>query len=144
MRVNTTHDGSQFQKDNHDLFTLIRNYLTGTDGWNVISGYNRSRDGRGAYLALCSHYEGASYHDVNKSRANMMMSRTFYKGDTTKFDWQKYLTIHLEAHRLFTDAGEPLPESIKILNFKNGIRPEAGLESAIDVARKTPQINSAF
>ena len=110
MRLNTTHEGPEFQKDNHDLFTLIRNYLTGTDGWNVISRFNRARDGRGAYIALRAHYEGASYHDLNKSRANIMMSRTFYRGDTTKFDWQKYITIHLEAHRLFYSAGEPLPE----------------------------------
>ncbi len=36
MRLNTTHDGPEFDKDNQDLFTLLRNYLTGNDGWNVI------------------------------------------------------------------------------------------------------------
>ena len=66
--------------------------------------------------------------------ANIMMSQTFYKCDTTKFNWEKYVTVHLEAHQMFSDAKEPLPETIKILSFKSGIRPEAGLESALDVA----------
>ena len=52
MKQNTTHIGPEFQKDNQDLFTLIRHYLTGTDGWNVVSRYQQTKDGRGAYLAL--------------------------------------------------------------------------------------------
>ena len=50
MRLNTTHSGPDFNKDNQDLFTLLRNFLTGTDGWNVISKFQRNKDGRSAYL----------------------------------------------------------------------------------------------
>ena len=144
MKLNATHIGPEFQKDNNDLFTLIRHYLTGTDGWNVVSRYQRMKDGRGAYLALRSHYEGESFNDLLKSRANLMMSRTFYRGDTTKFTWEKYVSVHLEAHRMFFDAKEPLADTIKILNFKTGIRPEAGLESSIDAARAIPELKSNF
>ena len=45
---------------------------------------------------------------------------------------------------MFEDVGEPLSESIKILNFKGGIRPEAGLESALDVARGLQNVNNNF
>ena len=127
MKENTTHSGPEYEKDNQDLFTLLRSYLTGTDGWNVISSHQRTKDGRAAYLALRSHYEGSSFHDLIKSKANIMMTRTFYRGDPTKFTWEKFVSIHLEAHRMFEDVGEPLTESIKILHFKGGIRPEAGL-----------------
>ena len=144
MKENTTHAGPEFEKDNQDLFTLLRSYLTGTDGWNVISSYQRKKDGRAAYLALRSHYEGSSFHDLIKSKANIMMTKTFYRGDTTKFTWEKFVSIHLEAHRMFADVGEPLTESIKILHFKGGIRPEAGLESALDVARGLPNVNANF
>ena len=144
MKKNTTLYGPEYEKDNQDLFTLLRSYLTGTDGWNVVSSHQRTKDGRAAYLALRAHYEGASFHDLIKSRANVMMSRTFYRGDTTKFNWEKFVSIHLEAHRMFEDVGEPLSESIKILNFKGGIRPEAGLESALDVARGLPNLSNNF
>ena len=144
MKENTTHSGPEYEKDNQDLFTLLQSYLTGTDGWNVISSHQRTKDGRAAYLALRSHYEGSSFHDLIKSKANIMMTRTFYRGDTTKFTWEKFVLIHLEAHRMFEDVGEPLTESIKILHFKGGIRPEAGLESALDVARGLPNVNTNF
>lgn len=144
MRLNTTHQGPEFEKDNQDLFTLLRHYLTGTDGWNVISRYSRNRNGRNAFLALRAHYEGDSFNDLLKSRASIMMARTFYRGDNVKFKWENYVTIHLEAHEMFFDAKDPLGESIKILNFKSGIRPEAGLESSIDVARGNPEVNRTF
>ena len=144
MKENTTHSGPEYEKDNQDLFTLLQSYLTGTDGWNVISNHQRTKDGRAAYLALRSHYEGSSFHDLIKSKANIMMTRTFYRGDTTKFTWEKFVLIHLEAHRMFEDVGEPLTESIKILHFKGGICPKAGLESALDVARGLPNVNTNF
>ena len=144
MRLNTTHFGPEYDKDNQDLYNLLRSYLTGTPGWNIISKYQRSKNGRDAYLALREHYEGSSFHDLKKSKANNMMLKTFYRGDTLKFKWQNFVDIHLEAHRLFYEAGEELSDTIKILNFKSGIRPEAGLESTIEVARATPAINKNF
>ena len=144
MKKNTTHQGPEYEKDNQDLFTLLRSYLTGTDGWNVISSHQKTKNGRAAFLALKAHYEGASFHDLIKSKANILMSRTFYRGDNPKFNWEKFVSIHLEAHRMFEDVGEPLSESIKILNFKSGIRPEAGLESALDVARGLPNLSNNF
>ena len=144
MKKNTTHPGPEYEKDTQDLFTLLCSYLTGTDGWNLISSHQRTKDGRAAFLSLRSHYEGASFHDLIKSRANLIISRTLYRGDTTKFTWEKFVSIHLEAHRMFEDVGELLSDSIKILNFKGGIRPEAGLESARDVARGLPIVNNNF
>ena len=144
MRLNATHFGPEFDKDNQGLFTLLRNFLTGTDGWNIIAKFQRNKDGRNAYLALREHYEGASFHDLIRSRANNLMLRTFYRGDTTKFNWERFVAIHLEAHQMFDNIKEPLPDSIKILNFKAGIRPEAGLESALDVARGLPNVGNNF
>ena len=85
MRLNTTHIGPEYEKDNQDLYNLLRSYLTGTAGWNIISKYQRAKNGRDAYLALREHYEGSSFHDLKKSRGNNMMLKTFYRGDTTKF-----------------------------------------------------------
>ena len=45
---------------------------------------------------------------------------------------------------MFDNIKEPLPNSVKILNFKAGIHPEAGLESALDVARGLPSVGNNF
>ena len=144
MRLNATHFGSEFDKDNQGLYTLLRNFLTGTDGWNIIANFQRNKDGRNAYLALRAHYEGASFHDLIRSRANNLMLHTFYRGDTTKLNWERFVAIHFEAHQMFDNIKEPLPDSIKILNFKARIHPEAGLESALDVARGLPNVGNNF
>lgn len=88
MRLNTSLFGPEFERDNHDLFTLLRIFLTGTDGWNVVSKYQKDRNGRAAHLALRAHYKGLSFHHLLKSRANSMMTKTFYRGDNTKFNWE--------------------------------------------------------
>ena len=127
MRLNTTHSGPEYAKDNQNLYNLLRHNLTGTAGWNVIAEYNKTNDGRRAYLALRVHYEGKSFFDAVKSKANQNMTKTFYKCGTPKFTREKFVEIHLEAHRMFEDVGGALSESMQTLNFKSGNRPEASL-----------------
>jgi len=144
MRDNTTLRGTDYKVDNGNLFVILRHYLTSTPGWNVIAKYTNENDGRKAFKSLRAHYEGASYFDLMKTKANSMMMKTFYRGDTHKFSWEKFVALHLEAHRMFDDIGEALPESLKILYFKGGIRPEAGLESSMEVAKGLPNVGTSF
>ena len=57
-------------------------------------------------------------------------------GEYKNFDFNKYIDIHLEAHRYYNQA-EPgaLAESMKILHFKSGIRSKAGMEASIKAAK---------
>ena len=55
-----------------------------------------------------------------KTKANSMMMKTFYRGYTHKFTWEKFVALNLEAHRMFYEIGEPLTESMKILYMKGG------------------------
>ena len=144
MRDNASFKGTDYQNDNQSLYTMLRHYLTGTPGWNVIARYANENNGRKAFKSLRNHYEGASYFDLMKTKANAMMMKTFYRGDTLKFSWEKFVAVHLEAHRMFDDINEPLTDSFKILYMKGGIRPEAGLESSLEVAKGLPDINSSF
>ena len=144
MMNNTSLNGNDYDSDNHTLFTILRHYLTNTPGWNVIAKFAREEDGRAAFKALRKHYEGASYHEAMKTRANAMMMRTFYRGGPSKFTWEKFIGIHLEAHRMFDDIGEPLTDSLKILYLKGGIRPESGLESSMEVAKGLPHTRNNF
>ena len=125
-------------------FTILRFYLTHTTGWNVISKFSKEKNGRKAFKALRERYEGSSYHDLIKTQANAMMMKTFYRGDTMKFNWERFISIHLEAHRMFEDINEPLTESMKILFLKGDIRPEAALESSLEVAKGLPGVSDNF
>ena len=144
MRLNASLRGNDFRTDNKSLYTILRHYLSNTPGWNVISKFSTDSDGRKAYKTLRSHYEGASYYDLMKTKANTLMMKTFYRGDTMRFSWEKFVAVHLEAHRMFSDIGEPLTDSLKILYMKGGIRPEAGLEASMEVAKGLPNVNNSF
>ena len=144
MRLNASLKGNDYETDNRNLYTILRHYLSNTPGWNVISRFSTESNGRKAFKTLRAHYEGASYFDLIKTKANSMMMKTFYRGDTLKFSWEKFVAVHLEAHRMFDDIGEPLTDSLKILYMKGGIRPESGLESSLEVAKGLPNVNSKF
>ena len=144
MLKNATLSGPDFNQDNEVLYIILRHYLTGTAGWNIISKFSKNKNGRGAYLALRNRYESPAYNDALKTQANSTLTTTFYKGDNTKFNWEKFVSLHMEAHRKFEEINEPLPESMKILHLKTGIRPEAGLEAELAVARAKPEINTSF
>lgn len=144
MKNNTSLRGIDFNADNQSLYTILRHYLTDTPGWNIISKFANENHGRKAYMALRKHYEGSSYHDLMKSQASAMLMKTFFRGDTLKFPWEKFLGVHLEAHRIFEDIGEPLTESLKIMYLKTAIRGEAGLDASLDVAKNFPNLNESF
>ena len=134
--------GPDFNQDSSSVFTILRVTLTSTPGWNVISSFSRKKDGRGAFIALKAHYQGRSYFELMKTQATTMMTRTFYSGDRAKFTWEKFVDIHLEAHELFTQTGEPLSESMKILNLKNGIRDTAMMEISLMSAKRTLEVTT--
>ena len=144
MKLNASLRGNDYKTDNQNLYIILRHYLSNTPGWNVISKFSNENNGRLAYKTLRGHYEGASYYDLMKTKANTLMMKTFYRGDTLKYSWEKFVAVHLEAHRMFDDIGEPLPDSLKILYMKGGIRPEAGLEASMEVAKGLPNVNNSF
>ena len=103
MASKATLDGPEFDRDNAKVFAVLRTILTGTPGWNIISKYSGRRNGRKAFLALSSHYQGWSYHDYMRTQANTLLTKTFYNDNKVKFKWENYIAIHLEAHVLYEE-----------------------------------------
>jgi len=74
---------------------------------------------------LRQFFEGEDF--IERTRARL--SSTFYKGETSKFNFEKYINVHKTAHRMLQDYnfnnGSGLDNSTKIQHCKSGIRPEA-------------------
>ena len=144
MAKNTSLKGTDFTIDNQTLYTTQRFYLTDTTRWNIISKFSKEKNGRKAFKALRERHEDSSNHDLIKTQANAMMIKPFYRGDIIKFNWEFFISIDIEAHRMFEDINEPLTESMKILFLKGGIRPEAALRSSLEVSKGLPGVNHNF
>ena len=147
VKQNATLFGQKFKEDNEQVYNMLSSKLQGTVGWNYIHTLKTSKDGRSAYMKLKSHYEGESFKDVYREKAFATLSSTFYHGERSKFTYEKYLAIHMEAHRWLLEInhgtdGKGLDDTTKIQYFKTGIRPKAMLETALSVARSSPLYNT--
>ncbi len=61
--------GPYFELDNNAIFDSLKSYALGGPHWTWIQDYEKKRDGRGAWLALKSHFDGPNNHIRLKAAA---------------------------------------------------------------------------
>ena len=122
--------------------------LVGTDSFNHISSHSTTKNGRRAWLSLKSVYEGVDFSERQRETTFTRLTHTFYKGETARFNMEKYIAIHKNAHKMLEDAGYNggmgMDEATKIQHFKSGIKSDAGLEVALTSLRADPTKYSDF
>lgn len=138
-RMNSTHYGPYFKRDNKKVSILIKTLLINTPSYNHVITSCDKYDGKAAFKHLKEYYEGEDYKERNISTAFEQLNSTFYRGDTPRFTFEKFVSVHLEAHRLLFEAeynnGLGMDDATKIQHLKNGIKADAGLEHALTTAR---------
>ena len=102
-RTLTTHFGRAYKEDNKAVWDILKSNLLGEPAYNHISSNNTSRNGRGAWQSLVGFYEGEDFKERLRESAFSKLSTTFYKGETHRFDFEKYIQVHKEAHKLLED-----------------------------------------
>ena len=107
--------------------------------FNHISRFDVRSDDRQAWLALRQFYEGEDFIETTRESAFARPTSTFYKGETSKFNFEKYINAQKTAHKISEDCnfnnGSSLDDATKIQHFKSGIWPEASLEVALTTSR---------
>jgi len=72
-------EGDQFDIDNERVFGVIKHLILERPAWAYITdGINRSKDGRAAWIALCSHYEGESFLHKQKEEAYKTIRKNYF------------------------------------------------------------------
>jgi hypothetical protein len=140
----TTHFGRSFKADNKTVWEHLKNLNIGHPPYNHISRFNSSANGRGAWIALKTFYEGEDFQERMRESAFTKLTNTFYKGETSRFSFEKYVEVHKSAHKMLEDCnynnGLGMDDPTKIQHFKTGIKTEAGLEHAMTHIRANPQL----
>lgn len=138
-----TQFGAPFNQDNLLVWNLLKSQLLGTPVFNHIANCDSSSNGRKAWNILTEFYEGEDFKTRLKDTAFSKMMQTFYRGDTVRFSFEKYISVHKHAHKMLEDAGynnsQGLDDSTKCHHFIAGIKEQAGLEHALCTARSNPQ-----
>ena len=141
FRAMTVHFGSAFKKDNQAVWLLLKKHLLGIPSYNHISRFDNTKNGKNAWKTLKDFFEGEDFRERMRESAFAKLSGTFYKGETARFSFEKYIQVHKAAHKMLEDAeyGENgMDNATKIQHFKQGIKVEAGLETALTQVRANP------
>ena len=146
LRTKTIHFGPGYKQDNTTLWNKLQIALVGKPGYNHISRYVNAKNGRSAWMALRSFYEAEDFKQRNREQAFDKLNNTFYKGESARFTFERYINIHKTAHKDLMDAGynlgAGLDDETKITMFRNCIREGANLETAITTARGNPRLTT--
>jgi hypothetical protein len=92
-RMPHTHTASR--EDNIKVWEIITDSLHETEAFDWIKGSERRRrNGWAAYIALTTHYLGASKNKTLRNQADTRLLKTFYGGEKNKFDWSRFVSVH--------------------------------------------------
>jgi hypothetical protein len=107
MVAQMPHTHIAYRQDNIRVWEIIRDSLHETGAFNWIKRSERRRDGRSAYLALTTHYLGASKNEALRNQADNRLLKTHYEGEKNKFDWSKFVSVHKRCHNDLEATGPP-------------------------------------
>ena len=141
----TVFEGRHYELDNPRFYRELKSFVVNGEGWSYIKKFERSQDGRKAYLALKTQCEGTASKITRKNKAYASVSNAQYTGARKQYKFQDYINIHQTAHNeiLDCDATEAVPESKKVSDFLKGIT-DPKLESAVSVVLGDPKMLNDF
>ena len=95
--------GDAFKLDNIKLWNMLEGQIINTDPYNHISAFSKQKHGKNAWNALKLHYEGENAKQRLRTIAMDKLKSTKYFGDTKYFTFEKYINIHVKAHKQLLD-----------------------------------------
>lgn len=134
----TTLTGPWFELDNQHIFEEFKALILKGPGWSFIKAYDRTKNCRGAVLALRRQCEGIAAVQTRKAAAYAKIASARYSGQKRQFSFDSYVEIHQEAHNTLSDLEEPVPETKKVTDFLAGIT-DTRLSNAKDLILGDPQ-----
>ena len=138
-----SHSGSTFETDNQSVWALLRHVTHGGPGWAWVMQHSITRDGRSAYLALTSHYLGDATQGRIRTRADTILSKTYYDGKSKNFSFEKYCEVLNRAIRDLQETGESVPMDRQVRILLGGVR-DSRLQSAVNTILSTPTLRNDF
>ena len=130
----TIFSGRHYEIDNARFYRELKSFTVNGEAWSYIKKFERSQDGRKAYLALKTQCEGTASKITRKNKAYASIANATYSGSRRQYKFQDYINTHQAAHNeiLDCDPTEAVPESKKVADFLKGIT-DPKLESPVSV-----------
>jgi hypothetical protein len=93
---------------------LLKSYLINTPGWTWIESFNATENGRGAFLAWATHYNGQGELSKRTAMAKAKIKNLFYKNEWS-LTFEKVMEILSKSFSILDkDPDERLSEHQKV------------------------------
>jgi hypothetical protein len=144
MIATTPLTGDQYDLDNERVYGIIKQLILEGPAWSYVTDViDRARNGRAAWLALRSHYEGESFLNKQKEETYKMIENVHYKGERTTFTFEHFTGILTKGYNDLQRYGEPVLEAKKVRDLLSKIS-DPKLESAKQAVRINAQYKNNF
>jgi hypothetical protein len=143
MMATTMLSGDHYKVDNTRLYNDLKPLVVEGAGWAFIKKFDKSKNGRGALMALKKQAEGNSAKRTRKAKAYASLAQARYRGERRSFDFSNYVQIHQDAHNELLELEEPVPATKKVQDFLSGIL-DPRLQVGKDIVLGTPMYLQDF
>jgi hypothetical protein len=108
--------GGAFEEDNKQMFLLLKSYLINMPGWTWIESFNATENGRGAFLAWATHYNGQGELSKRTAMAKAKIKNLFYKNERS-LTFEKVMEILLKLFSYWTRI--QMKDSLNVRRLRN-------------------------
>ena len=143
MIMRARHEGTAYQQDNKLVWTMLRSVFHNGPGWNWISSFARTTNGRSAYIAVKSHYLGEAFQSRIRASADKILDGTFFDGKARTFTFERYCERLNNAFTDLEESGETVDVERKIRILLRGIT-DPTLEAAKNQVLATAALRETF
>lgn len=138
-------NGIEYEDDNGRVFDILKSLLINGPAWTWMRAYNGTRSGRGAWMALITHFEGDAQRDRVKDQAYAAIAAARYHGEKKRFSFETYVTIHQDAYADLEQYGEVVSEEKRVRDLLTGIKDNApATNAAKGTILATPNLRTSF
>eukprot|EP00590_Aulacoseira_subarctica_P008036 CAMPEP_0172430552 /NCGR_PEP_ID=MMETSP1064-20121228/54927_1 /TAXON_ID=202472 /ORGANISM="Aulacoseira subarctica , Strain CCAP 1002/5" /LENGTH=241 /DNA_ID=CAMNT_0013176685 /DNA_START=3 /DNA_END=725 /DNA_ORIENTATION=- len=113
--------GDYYERDNFQVFQKLRSLLTGGLAETYLSDYEKTGDGREAWQALLTAFEGDDAKNAAITSARNDIRTSTWERNSKNWTFDQYCLKHIRAHNILKRYDVPVDESTKVREFIRGI-----------------------
>jgi hypothetical protein len=133
--------GDQFDLDNERVYGFIKQLILEGPAWSYITSViDRTKNARGAWLAMRAHYEGESFLNKQKEETYKAIED---KGERSTLTFEHFTGILTKGYNDLQHYGEPVLEAKKVRDILSKVT-DPKLENAKQAIRINPQYKNNF
>jgi hypothetical protein len=94
--------------------------------WTYVKPFQRARDGRGAFMALHTHYLGANHVNNMASEAESKLAKAMYHGEKRRYNFESYISALNDQFQILNGLKRygysGIDEASKVRRLNTGIK----------------------